>query len=152
MLSDLLFFAQTLKELYWIRGRQSCASMFMLILRRAGLAERTVFISTPAFGRAGFTLSSVSVLKIIQHPSFGLQIFFTESCCLENSGNGRKNISARASVSPTAARLSVWTWQRHRPHCLVFKTHISWSYLCRISWYRCPSSSLCRIWMCLQLE
>lgn len=34
-----------------MRERQSCASMFMLMLRRAGLAERTVFISTPAAGR-----------------------------------------------------------------------------------------------------
>lgn len=37
---------------------KACASMFMLILRRAGLAERTVFFSTPASDRAVFTLKT----------------------------------------------------------------------------------------------
>lgn len=137
--SPLSFFAQTQRELYWIRERQSLREHVYVDIEPRCLDERTVFSRAPAApGWAGFTLKPSSGSAC--NAETAAHFVAPEPCLWETCSGWNGSLSVGLS-----RRQTVWMWQRLHAGCFMLILHIQHHKVHMETWHRIWADRVCQL-------
>lgn len=138
--SPLSFFAQTQRELYWIRERQSLREHVYVDIEPRCLDERTVFSRAPAApGRAVFTLKPSSGSACSAETAAH---FVAPEPCVWGDVFWVKRTALGGFVAPSDCQ-TVWMWQRLHAGCFMLILHIQQHKVHMETWHRVWADRAC---------